>query len=343
MALGCAVLALAACATSSSASTSGASKALAPLVNFPADQAAHTKVQNEWWYVVGHLHAGSRSFGYETTIFKFVNVQPPGFLTPLSAYRSDIAITDETRHGFFWHISYYFPVSASVSTTELATRVTDAALSSVSGRQIHLTASLKDRALSLDLQSQRNPMYVGGRGYIPFGNGYSYYYSLTDLKTTGTIRLFAKTLPVSGVSWMDHQWGTWSWNAIHGWTWMALQLSNGVQMSVFDFRSASGRLKAASVLTVGGKTRTLRNVTIRSTGSWKSSHTGATYPSGWVVKIPTLKARFVVTPSIRDQELIVPGDVRGSYWEGSGHLQGSYKGKPVTGQSYTELTGYAGS
>jgi predicted secreted hydrolase len=186
-------------------------------------------------------------------------------------------------------------------------------------------------------------MYVGGRGYIPFGNGYSYYYSLTDLKTTGTVRIFNKRLPVTGVSWMDHQWGTWSWSAVHGWTWMALQLSNGVQMSVFDFHSADGRLKAASVLTVGGKTRTLRNVTIRSTGSWKSPRSGATYPSGWVIRIPSMKARFVVTPAVKDQELIVPGDVRGSYWEGSGRLTGTWKGKPVTGKTYTELTGYAGT
>src|SRR5579875_467818 len=37
----------------------------APLVHLPADQAAHANARNEWWYVVGHLRSGGRTFGYE--------------------------------------------------------------------------------------------------------------------------------------------------------------------------------------------------------------------------------------------------------------------------------------
>jgi hypothetical protein len=49
-----------------------------------------------------------------------------------------------------------------------------------------------------------------------------------------------------------------------------------------------------------------------------------------------------VSPTVRDQELIAPGEKVGTYWEGSGRIHGKFTGKLVTGLSYTELTGYAG-
>jgi predicted secreted hydrolase len=207
---------------------------------------------------------------------------------------------------------------------------------------MHLKAALPGGAIDMTLHPRRAPMYVGGRGYLPFGNGYTYYYSLTDLGSKGTIILNGTTYSVAGISWLDHQWGNWNWTAVRGWTWMALQLNNGVQLSVFDFRSKTSRQRAASVITADGKTHTIRKISIKATGSWTSPHTGGVYPSGWIVSIPSLHATFTVTPDLKDQELAVPGQNFGSYWEGSGTLTGTYGGKSVAGLSYTELTGYAG-
>src|SRR5947209_4445580 len=123
---------------------------------------------------------------------------------------------------------------------------------------------------------------------------------------------------------------------------MPPQRNNGVQLSVFDFRSKTSRQRAASVITPDGKTHTIRKISIKATGSWTSPHTGGVYPSGWIVSIPSLHATFTVTPDLKDQELAVPGQNFGSYWEGSGTLMGTYAGKSVTGLSYPELTGYAG-
>ena len=185
-------------------------------------------------------------------------------------------------------------------------------------------------------------MYVGGRGYLPFGNGYTYYYSLTDLATTGSIHLAGKRYRVTGISWLDHQWGNWAWQAVRGWTWMALQLDNGVQMSVFDFRSAGRRLKGASVLLADGRLRTIRNASISPTDTWRSGRTRAVYPSGWIVRIPSLRATFRLQPTVRNQELVLRAQLRGSYWEGSSRIRGSFMGRSVSGRGYTELTGYAG-
>jgi predicted secreted hydrolase len=123
---------------------------------------------------------------------------------------------------------------------------------------------------------------------------------------------------------------------------MALQLDNGAQLSVFDVRSTSAGVKAASALLASGSLRTVFGLSITPTGSWTSPHSHATYPSGWIVRVPGLRATFRVTPTVKDQEMFTPGGGLGTYWEGSGHVSGSWAGKPVTGLSYTELTGYAG-
>lgn len=315
---------------------------LAPLVHFPSDQAAHPKTHNEWWYVVGHMQTGSRTFGYEVTIFKFLDVKPPGFTSAVSVYRTDIAITDEHSKRFHQKVTYYFPQSASLSSTSLNARVGNASLVASDARNMNLRASFGKFGISLHLHIGRPPMYVGGRGYINYGTQYTYYYSLTSMASRGTLTVNGNPFRVTGVSWLDHQWGDWSWTGAKGWTWMALQLDNGVQLSLFDVRAFGMPIMFASVLEKSGKTKTVPGVTISSTGTWHSPHTGATYPSGWLVRIPSLKATMRIAPSVKDQELIAHNQPQGSYWEGSGRVTGTYGGKAVNGLSYTELTGYAG-
>jgi predicted secreted hydrolase len=309
-------------------------------VHLPADQAAHTGVHNEWWYLVGHLHGGGRTFGYELTIFKFHNVRPPYLSTPVSLFRTDLAVTDEQAHRFHEQITYHFPGQAGASTAGLDVHAGAVVLKAGAGNSMTASASLPGASFNLRLRSLRPALDVGGTGFIPFGDGGSYYYSLTDIASSGTLRIGAHTYRVSGVSWLDHQWGNWSWSGVKGWTWMALQLGNGIQMSVFDFHAVRS-VSEANLLLPSGHTRVLPGVTITPTGRWRSPHTGATYPAGWRVRIPALHVDLRVLPTVADQELVLTQPRSGSYWEGSGRVQGTYQGKHVTGMSYTELTGFA--
>ena len=76
-------------------------------------------------------------------------------------------------------------------------------------------------------------------------------------------------------------------------------------------------------------------------GHWTSPHTGATYPSGWRVRIAGVGLDLVVTPTLRDQELDTRATTGVVYWEGSQRVTGTNGGRPVTGKGYVELTGYA--
>ncbi len=133
-----------------------------------------------------------------------------------------------------------------------------------------------------------------------------------------------------------------------GWDWFSLQLSDGTDLMLYVMRLKDGSLDAASSGTLvdpQGQARhlTLADFTIKATGTWKSPHSGATYPSGWQVKLPGAGYSLTVQPTLADQELRTGMNSSITYWEGQVTVQGTGREEPVTGQGYVELTGYAGS
>jgi predicted secreted hydrolase len=72
---------------------------------------------------------------------------------------------------------------------------------------------------------------------------------------------------------------------------------------------------------------------------WASPHSGATYPAGWHVEVPSTGLALDIQPLVADQEL----NVSLTYWEGAVRISGVQNGKPISGYGYVELTGYAGS
>jgi predicted secreted hydrolase len=62
------------------------------------------------------------------------------------------------------------------------------------------------------------------------------------------------------------------------------------------------------------------------------------YPSGWRIELPG--ATLTETPELGDQELLTQS-TGVAYWEGTVWITGQVNGRAVTGEGYTELTGYA--
>ena len=81
-----------------------------------------------------------------------------------------------------------------------------------------------------------------------------------------------------------------------------------------------------------------------STGSsvlscWISCIT--TWPSGWRLAIASIGLAATIDPEIPDQELDTRESTGVVYWEGASSVRGSLAGRPIAGQAYVELTGYA--
>ena len=294
-------------------------------VHLPADQAAHPNTPIEWWYVVGHLNAHGHRFGYQVTILNIGG-----------APQALIAITDKTTGKYYTQSQRYSPDQTSFSTIELDVRTPHATLSGpMDAMRLHATLPVGEIDLTL---SARGPaMYNNGTGLIPFLDGTSYYYSLPSLATLGTLEVNNRTYPVTGESWLDRQWGSWKQDTLQKWTWMALQLSNGDRVNLWDLLATDREFPYATVLRPDGTHEVVAVKPLADTTSdfWTSPSSGKRYGTRWTVNIPALDASLTVVAQPRGQEL----QASSGLYEGAATVTGRYRGKPVTGLAYAEQYG----
>ena len=220
------------------------------------------------------------------------------------------------------------------------------------GEVFHLQARDEGLGLDLTLTPAKPPALHGEGGFSRKAAGFdaaSYYYSLTRLETKGQLTLNGRTLEVTGASWMDHEFFTGAMApGLVGWDWFALQLDDGREVMLYLLRHQDGSLDPASSGTLvdpPGQTRHLKlaDFQVKATGTWKSPHSGATYPAGWQIAIPGAGLDLTLTPTLADQEVRAGAPAQVSYWEGQVTDPGPARRPPITGQGYVELTGYAGA
>lgn len=320
------------------AATASGSDAPIP-VTFPIDDGEHL-VPVEWWYYTGHLFTESgERYGFEFVVFR---AEQGG----LSGYASHFAITDNPDGTFSYDQRFrinapgYAPVPGP--TFDLA--VSEWTMRG-SGGEDHLQATMDGYAIDLTTTPLKPPALHDGDGYIDYGNEEaSYYYSRTRLEVAGTLTDGADELPVTGEAWFDHQWGAFNTFVDGGWDWYSLQLSDGSDLMLYIIHDGSGAplIVDGSVIDPDGNLAVLdgSDFTVTATGSWTSTVTGITWPSGWTISLPEEGLDLVVTPSQPDSELDTRASTQVIYWEGEVEVSGSRDGAPVTGLGYVELTGY---
>jgi predicted secreted hydrolase len=214
-----------------------------------------------------------------------------------------------------------------------------------------LTASGGIGELSLTLTPVKPPVLQGEKGVSRKGPGareFSRYVSITRLAAKGALIRGAKSEPLSGTAWFDHEWGPGVLPAdAAGWDWFALQLDDGSDLMLYRMRRADGSATPFSSGTfVPAKGAPVRlawsDVRLTETRSWRSPRTKARYPAGWRIAVPSIGLDVAIEPILADQELETPGSTGVTYWEGACAVKGVRKGRPITGRAYVELTGYAG-
>ena len=180
---------------------------------------------------------------------------------------------------------------------------------------MHLQADGGDMSIDLHLNTTKPPTLQGDRGFSPKGTGAgnaSYYYSLTRMDTTGTVRVKGTSSQITGgTSWMDHEWGTSRLESGSiGWDWFALQLSDGREITWAQVRGRDNHATPASFGTLtaaNGQTTRLSpaDVTLEPLSTWTSPRSGAHYPARWRLRVASVGLDLQVTPRMPDQELPV--------------------------------------
>jgi predicted secreted hydrolase len=339
-------------------------------VVLPRDDGPHDRL-TEWWYYTGHLRdrtTGER-FGFEYVIFRAERGDFP------VTWASHLAITDETGDRFLYGqrsevgpqvdespvdgvdpIGFSFDLRgldptrpetyANPSWTMSGTAGEDRLAATLAPAEAAEAGAPGGLGLDLRLSATKPPALHDRDGWIDFGvAGGSYYYSRTAMDATGSLLLDGRTLEVDGSAWFDHQWGDFISVGGGGWDWFAVNLDDGTDLTLSLVRDSSGGYPLAygTLVAPEGTTRHLDRdaFTVDVTSRWVSPRTGAEYPAGWSIALPGEDLTIDLEPTVAAQELDTRRTTGVVYWEGSQRVSASRGGRPLGGEAYIELTGYA--
>ena len=331
----------------------GFARALTPRpFSFPSDHGPHPDFRTEWWYYTGNLKtAAGRHFGFQLTFFRIALV--PGAVVRASAwatrqfYFAHFAVTDTAAGRFhaFSRTSREALELAGASASPYRVWIEDWSVEG-DGSSARLRAADGDVALDLSVSAAKPVVTQGDRGLSrkgPEPGNASFYYSITRMPARGVVRLGRETLEVSGEAWMDREWSTSALApGVEGWDWLALQLDDGRELMFYLLRRRDGAIdpfSAGTLVAADGTTRALEagDVRVETLAHWTSPRSGVRYPARWRLSVPSASLRLELAPRLADQELIVGT----RYWEGAVAVAGSAAGRPLAGQGYVELVGYA--
>jgi len=336
------------------------------IFSFPQDHFSHPEFKTEWWYYSGHLQSqdqDKKSYGYQLTFFrtglKREAKNQKSKWAIQSLYFAHLALTDESKKRFEYREKISrgslgeagtSPYTAGEKTFRVWIEDWSLEGKGPSMETQLLKAGDKEFGIDLTLTSEKNPVVHGQNGISQKGEGEGYashYYSISRLKTEGKILQKKKEIPVQGISWMDHEFGSSQLREYQvGWDWFSIQLNNGIDLMLYQIRHQDGKIDPYSSGTIifpdgNHQSLSLKDFQIEVLDKWKSQKSGATYPSRWSIKVPSHQIEILLTPTVKDQELITKESTRVTYWEGSVKVEGKYQGNSIKGMGYVELTGYA--
>ncbi|MFA6449503.1 MAG: lipocalin family protein [bacterium] len=345
-------------------------------LQFPRDAGGH-KAGIEWWYINGNLKdAEGNEYGIMAAFFKVEQMATMGYFDMLgvtdAANKKHYSISMADRQSADMTsgivnmalkknpqneslkelLDYYnanhsritFVEPAKVKNDRLSVNYGSNYIEQPSKEKLDFDVyyAFDDIAVKMNMSVMKSPMLIGGKGNIDMASGgKSYYYSLTRIDASGAIKIGDSLIPVTGIAWMDHQWGNWDQRGYKGWDWFSAQLENGMDFNLFSFRGTNdNQIDATVTILDGDKTIVSKKMELESHKTWTNPETGTTYPLVWTIRLPEQDITLDISPVVTEQEMLLVKQF-GAIWEGNTKVTASVRGKKVSGVGYAELTGYA--
>ena len=337
--------------------TSGFARAIEPRTfDFPRDHGPHPDFKLEWWYFVGNLEDDTgRRFGFQLTYFRQAVVasmpERRSAWATSQFYMGHFALSD-VKGGRFYSYERTSRGALGLAGAQghldnpFKVWIEDWTVESAGEEFLPLRMRARGGEVSLDLVlDSEKPLVLQGEAGLsrksPEPGDASYYYSYTRMPARGTVNIEESSRNVRGSAWLDREWSTSGLDEGQaGWDWFALQLDDGRDLMVYHVRRHDGGVEPmshGSVVSPEGDLRplSLDDFELEVLRTWKSP-TGAVYPAGWRLAVPSENLRIEVEPVLADQEL----DVTFRYWEGAVRVVGTGAPGETGGRGYVELVGY---
>jgi predicted secreted hydrolase len=322
---------------------------------FPRDHASHNDYKIEWWYYTGNLETSTgRRFGYQLTFFR-TGITPqignPSRWAVRDLYMVHFCISDLEQKSFHsFEKLNRAGIGWAGAETDFYRVWNEDWQAQLEGKDHLIKADHGDYQLDLRLSSDKPEIIHGENGISQKGaqtGNASHYISLTRLRSTGNITVGGETFAVTGLSWMDHEFGTsFLEESQTGWDWFSIQLDDNRELMMFQIRRADGSIdprSSGTLIEADGRALHIPfgEFTLKPTGkSWRSQASGATYPIEWSIELPRFDLRLNVKAAFDNQELKTTESTAVTYWEGSVDVEGANGERK--GRGYLEMTGYSG-
>lgn len=296
-------------------------------VHFPRDHLGHPSASIEWWYFTALAHDNA---GTPYSVF-FTLFSSSGGLVPVAQVRNLetgalVGHTEEVALG-------------EVGASAVDVKAGHARLRYEPGsRTWSFSAAGPGFGVSLAQHADKPYALHGlGTGLIQQSlGGSSHYYSATRMDARGTLRVGAKSVRLSGESWLDHQWGDYRDDArAFNWDWFSCRFDDRSELMLYQFRDrASGRALArfrnGTYVPRSGRATAVTNFQARH-GRRALHAAGREWPLDWQLEVPKLKLIESLHSVLPDQ--LVRNTVVPTFWEGVARATGTR-----TGTCFVELS-----
>ncbi|MFD5074532.1 lipocalin-like domain-containing protein [Streptomyces sp. NPDC058371] len=313
---------------------------------------------NESWFVVANLDSGGQRMGLQV---HFLVQRLPGGATDI--VQLNVVVVNEST-GVARAAEYIHPLDQVEIGTDRLNLVTPEL--TWTGDRNGYTMSVKADVAQIDITATSSgpPLLMNGQGQVRFlGLDEQYDFAFPAMNTSGTVVLDSQPYDVTGISWLDRQWGGLPdffaeslgkspEAAAAGagaeppaspmnWMWICPQLDNGVNISLAQLRDMVNQeifLTLTAVHPDGTHVVAPTMLPVEATNHWTSPVTGRSYPTRCVVRAPQIGTELIIEVPCKEQE-IVSKEPSLTKYEGAATVTGTYQGEPVTGHAYLELVG----
>jgi predicted secreted hydrolase len=251
---------------------------------------------SEWWYCTGYLNdKGGRMFSFQFTLarIRIFGIQLNILMT---------AVTDfKTGRHYYGQKPIFFGKDVTITPEKVG--LDGLAEMTFVKDQLSLGMHDTDYVLSLSMKPAKEPVWHAEDGILKMGlddpKERTYYWSYTNLVTSGQLTLEGKTYQVSGKSWFDKQGGTYTltkrWT---NWEWFSLRFFDNEEIMLFSFPQDDYR--DGTYIPKSGKYSRLNNYQISPTGFTEAG--GNKFSSGWKVDLGKVKGgQYTIVPKIDGQ------------------------------------------
>jgi len=251
---------------------------------------------SEWWYCTGFINDESgKLFSFQFTLarVRIYFVQFHILMTALTDFENN-------KHHYAQQPIFF---GRNVTITPEKVGLHDIAEIKFSTGELKLTMSGDDYSLSLEMNPVKSPVWHCDDGVLKMGvddpKETTYYWSYTNLGTSGKLVLKNREYKVSGKAWFDKQGGTYTltsrWT---NWEWFSMRFFDSEEVMLFSF--PQDNYQDGTYIEKSGNFRRLNDYKITPTGFTEVG--GNKFSCGWNVEMKGIKDdEYTIIPKIDGQ------------------------------------------